>query len=671
MNKAHSTQQRTQADRASRAQRKANVTRPTLATPAGVLQLQRTAGNRAVNRLIQAKLTVGAAHDPLEQEADRVADRVVSGAAHTAPSSHASTQDVHRNAAEEDELMMKRISIQRAPQEEDELMMKRDPAIQRAPEEDELMTKRSAMLGSFDAGPAFERQLRGAGGGKALEPHTRSEMERGIGADFSNVRVHTGAQASQLNRSISARAFTRGKDVFFAGGQYNPGSSAGKRLIAHELTHVVQQGGAAQAGVQRKTAPRIQRDFWDRFKKKRKKQESAAPQTAAWKRQGYRDSDNVNVRTGLSTAGYRVGENRRMFNDFKWMEQAMSNNMDMADETESNYYMNQGRAKANAHASDMDQFDYMQDQMSNAWWALHGQGNPLWQKANESFRAPRQSPNNQFLSKNNQQRWLGEKGMQMAGKQKVDPHDPFKTYKGGDIFTAEANGDPDWDQHAGKRMAHVENEGNDQLPGYEQVPDSYGPGIESPAELIDLGETLDTVDQVDVGEEGSTDSDVEMSDGGDVDVQDAIDQTTNQVKTENGVASRPTRPVRDYTKFNAHQTAPTKKKGMTAKRLGRIMDNNLNPVTIVKKLQKAIPTMNKISADLNKWERAISIGDQMLSAAFDKSLSGITTVKLTPRKVTSVALLTPVQGPYILALTMRAKNLSKKHREKWPVFSED
>jgi hypothetical protein len=221
-----------------------------LRSPAAAIALQRSIGNRRTSQLIQAKLTIGAANDPLEREADRVADRVVSGATHTAQTAQtaqAGGQDVRRNAAEEDELMTKRVDISRAPQEEDE-----------------LMTKRDGMLGAFDASPAFERQLRSAGGGNPLDKNTRSEMERGIGADFSQVRVHTGAQASSLNRSISAQAFTRGSDVFFSSGKYNPGSAGGKRLLAHELTHVVQQGGAAQ-GAQRKAYPPLQRNVIQRY----------------------------------------------------------------------------------------------------------------------------------------------------------------------------------------------------------------------------------------------------------------------------------------------------------------------------------------------------------------------------------------------------------------------
>jgi ribonuclease HI len=66
-------------------------------------------------------------------------------------------------------------------------------------------------------------------------------MDRAFGSDFSGVRVHTDDRADRLNRSLDARAFTTGKDVFFRQGEYQPGSPAGNKLLAHELTHVVQQ----------------------------------------------------------------------------------------------------------------------------------------------------------------------------------------------------------------------------------------------------------------------------------------------------------------------------------------------------------------------------------------------------------------------------------------------
>jgi ABC-type phosphate/phosphonate transport system substrate-binding protein len=71
-------------------------------------------------------------------------------------------------------------------------------------------------------------------------------MEPRIGADFGSVRVHTGSEAVQMNRELNAQAFTNGSDIYFGAGKYSPSSSDGKRLLAHELTHVVQQTGGVQ-----------------------------------------------------------------------------------------------------------------------------------------------------------------------------------------------------------------------------------------------------------------------------------------------------------------------------------------------------------------------------------------------------------------------------------------
>lgn len=80
--------------------------------------------------------------------------------------------------------------------------------------------------------------------GQPIDPLTRAWMERSFGADFGGVRLHTGPQASESARQVNALAYTVGRDVVFAAGQFNPGSSAGRRLLAHELAHVVQQGAA-------------------------------------------------------------------------------------------------------------------------------------------------------------------------------------------------------------------------------------------------------------------------------------------------------------------------------------------------------------------------------------------------------------------------------------------
>lgn len=107
------------------------------------------------------------------------------------------------------------------------------------------LIQRMADGGTLEEGTEQQIQSR-KGGGSALPDDMRSEMESGIGADFSGVKVHTDSQAADLNRSMGARAFTQGNDIFFGQGQYDPGTQGGKHLLAHELTHTVQQGAAEE-----------------------------------------------------------------------------------------------------------------------------------------------------------------------------------------------------------------------------------------------------------------------------------------------------------------------------------------------------------------------------------------------------------------------------------------
>lgn len=86
-----------------------------------------------------------------------------------------------------------------------------------------------------------------AGGGSALPGRLRGDMESRFGADFSGVRVHSGPGAARLARSVAARAFTLGSDIYFNQGEFQPGSPQGQHLLAHELTHVVQHGGGGPA----------------------------------------------------------------------------------------------------------------------------------------------------------------------------------------------------------------------------------------------------------------------------------------------------------------------------------------------------------------------------------------------------------------------------------------
>ena len=172
---------------------------------------------------IQPKLTIGAPGDKYELEADRVAAQVVNLL--NAPV----TQQSHENQEREV------LSV-----EEDELQMK-------------PMVQLQSGAGGMTAIPEVETSIQQArGGGQPLADNIRQPMEQAFGADFSGVKVHTDAQADQLNQSIQAKAFTTGQDVFFRSGEYNPGSRGGQELIAHELTHVVQQNGGA---VQRSPQP--------------------------------------------------------------------------------------------------------------------------------------------------------------------------------------------------------------------------------------------------------------------------------------------------------------------------------------------------------------------------------------------------------------------------------
>ncbi len=186
-----------------------------------LLQLQRQHGNRYVQQVVQAgqqnqpviqtKLTLGAVGDKYEQEADRVAKQVVNSISST------NQEPVQRMKPEDEELAQMKPDIQRM-------------AVGEATEVD----------------PSVEDAIqRGRGRGQPLAPSVRVSMEQAFGADFSGVRVHTDSQSHQLNQSIQARAFTTGQDVFFQQGEYNPGSLGGKELLAHELTHVVQQSGGA------------------------------------------------------------------------------------------------------------------------------------------------------------------------------------------------------------------------------------------------------------------------------------------------------------------------------------------------------------------------------------------------------------------------------------------
>jgi hypothetical protein len=189
----------------------------TKSSTGGLLQRKCACGNNAMTggecgecgkkkRLgLQTKLTINEPGDIYEREADRIADQVMATPAH--------------------------------------------PAVSAAPQRIQRFTGQSN--GQMDAAPASVGQAL-ANPGRPLEPALRLDMEQRFSHDFSRVRVHSDAVAEQSARDVNAKAYTVGHDIVFGAGVETPGTREGKRLIAHELAHVVQQSGsAASARIQR------------------------------------------------------------------------------------------------------------------------------------------------------------------------------------------------------------------------------------------------------------------------------------------------------------------------------------------------------------------------------------------------------------------------------------
>ncbi len=201
----------------------------TINSPAAqMLHLQQTIGNQAVRRLInsgtlQAKLTIGKPNDKYEQEADRVADGVMS-----MPEPNVRRQQI-----------TPLVQRQAGPEEEEDVQRQPGKEV-----EDETIQHKGTAPQSQAVSPTIESRIQSfKGGGQPLSKSTREYFEPRFDTDFSQVRVHEGSQAAETAKSINAKAFTTGRDVVFGAGQYSPGTSSGKQLLAHELTHVVQQGG--------------------------------------------------------------------------------------------------------------------------------------------------------------------------------------------------------------------------------------------------------------------------------------------------------------------------------------------------------------------------------------------------------------------------------------------
>lgn len=227
----------------------------------------------------QAKLSISQPGDFYEQQADSIAQQVMRRMAQPVNRDSIQRQEISEEKEdtekEDTDLQMKPlvnfvtplVQRQQMPEEE-ELQMKsvynshlswlqrqQMPEEEEAQEEEPVqmksMVQRLPGTGGIAATSDLETSIKQSrGGGQSLSDDIKQPMEQAFGADFGSVRVHTDGNSDKLNKSIQARAFTTGQDIFFRQGEYSPGSITGKELLAHELTHVIQQNGNS---VQRKS----------------------------------------------------------------------------------------------------------------------------------------------------------------------------------------------------------------------------------------------------------------------------------------------------------------------------------------------------------------------------------------------------------------------------------
>ncbi|MDN3670812.1 DUF4157 domain-containing protein [Echinicola jeungdonensis] len=226
---------------------------------------------------VQAKLEMGQPGDKYEKEADAVADQVV----HQSQNG----EGIQQKGKKEEGIQKKSISesisrVQKKDMEEEQVQSKcaeceKEETVQKARERDEpeeiqtkkekekepvqkqeeeeepVQTKYQSKTDNQKP-PGLESRLnQSKGAGNSMDVDTKQEMESGFGADFSHVNIHTDDRAIQMSKEVGAQAFTHGNDIYFNQGKYDPTNQAGKYLLAHELTHTIQQKGRVQRKVQK------------------------------------------------------------------------------------------------------------------------------------------------------------------------------------------------------------------------------------------------------------------------------------------------------------------------------------------------------------------------------------------------------------------------------------
>ena len=267
--------------------------------------------SRNNNYGIQTKLTVGAPNDIYEKEADAMADKVVQRmaqpeamtkrdpAVETKPASPFFTPFIQKRCAhcEQEEKLQKKqnenetekllngklqkkpiFESNAEPTDDNSLSLGdgKSEAVQRkcaeCEQEDKLQKKSDASSQTISSN--IESYLSSSkGSGTFLPKSTRSQMENSFGTDFSSVKIHNDSSAIQMSKTLNAQAFTHGNDIYFNEGKFNTNSPTGKHLLAHELTHTMQQGSVASSQIRKKDiknenpsssgVPNIQRSWYN------------------------------------------------------------------------------------------------------------------------------------------------------------------------------------------------------------------------------------------------------------------------------------------------------------------------------------------------------------------------------------------------------------------------
>jgi hypothetical protein len=239
--------------------RSSSARRPAPSAPrSALLALRDSLGNGSFGAFLQTKLTVGRPDDPYEREADHVADRVTAQPAGTTapPAILALSPDprhpVRRQLDDNEEDVKEAADETPDPEIRNatEFDVQRNCAECEGDEEETaVQTKRQSSDAPMAMAPATASGVQAMRGhGEPLAPSLRNYFEPRFGRDFGSVRTHTGTLADQTSHALGARAYTVGSDIAFRAGAFSPQSDDGRRLLAHELTHVVQQSGGRGGG---------------------------------------------------------------------------------------------------------------------------------------------------------------------------------------------------------------------------------------------------------------------------------------------------------------------------------------------------------------------------------------------------------------------------------------